>query len=109
LAYPVVDWENMDKIVNIDPMPEETLPVDIPVEGEDRVFEPFTYETFTVNDVTLAYYTSYVWPTDENGEIRYEGQPTIIVQPTWKFAGETNTGEFIEFFVQAAQPDLLQR
>ncbi len=110
LAYPVVDWENIDKIVNIEPLPEETLPVDVPIEGdEDMVFEPFTYETFTVNDVTLAYYTSYVWPTDESGETRYDGQPTIIVQPTWKFRGETDTGEFVEFFVQATQPDFLQQ
>ncbi|MBK8903862.1 MAG: hypothetical protein IPM53_21960 [Anaerolineaceae bacterium] len=109
LAYPVIDWENIDKIVNIEPLPEETLPVDVPVEGEDRVFEPFTYETFTVNEVSLAYYTSYSWPTDESGEIRYEGQPTIIVQPTWKFAGETNTGELVEFFVQAIQPEFLQQ
>lgn len=108
-AYPVLDWENMDKIVNIEPSPEESLPVDIPIEGEERIFEPFTYETFTVNDVTLAYYTSYSWPTDASGELRYDEQPTVIVQPTWKFSGETNTGEFVEFFVQATQPDFLQR
>lgn len=107
--YLVLDWENMDKIVNIEPSPEESLPVDIPIDGEPPVFEPFTYESFTVNQVELAYYTSYSWPTDDTGEVRYDAQPTVIVQPTWKFSGQTNTGEFVEFFVQATQRDLLQQ
>ena len=113
-AYPVIDWEHIDKIVHFSEDPIETLPVeepsiDQPIDGEDRMFEPFVYELFTVNEVSLAYHTTYSWPTDAAGEIRYEGQPTIIVQPAWKFAGETNTGEFVEFFVQAVQPEFLQR
>jgi hypothetical protein len=110
--YPVLDWENMDKIVNFLP-DEEVLPVDPiieePIIEGDQVFEPFTYESFTVNEVSLAYYTTYRWPTNENGEIRYEGAPTLIVQPTWKFSGETNTGDLVEFYVQAPQPEYLQR
>ncbi len=112
LDYPVLDWENIDKIVNISP-DEEALPVEPPVAeppiGEEPIFEPFTYETFTVNDVSLAYYTTYSWPTNDDGSIRYEGQPTIIVQPTWKFSGNTDTGETVEFFVQAPQPEFLNR
>ncbi|MCA9919438.1 MAG: hypothetical protein KC445_15875 [Anaerolineales bacterium] len=110
-AYPVLDWENMDKAVTFppteeviigEPIVEEPLPVDVP-------FEPFTYQSVTVNEVSLAYYTTYNWPTNENGEVSYDGQPTIIVQPTWKFSGETNDGYFVEFFVQAPQPDFLNR
>lgn len=110
-AYPVLDWENIDKIVNIMP-DEESLPVEPPVEEPiliDEPFEPFTYELFTVNEVSLAYYTTYSWPTNEDGEIRYEGQPTVIVQPTWKFSGETDTGDLVEFFIQATQPEYLNR
>ncbi|MCA9956950.1 MAG: hypothetical protein KC434_19605, partial [Anaerolineales bacterium] len=59
--------------------------------------------------VSLAYYTTYSWPTNDNGEISYDGQPTVIVQPTWKFSGETNDGYFVEFFVQATQRALLQQ
>ncbi|MCA9955310.1 MAG: hypothetical protein KC434_11360 [Anaerolineales bacterium] len=112
-AYPVLDWENIDKVVNIPPS-EESFPVEpieepLPIDGEGPIFEPFTYESFTVNEVTLAYFTTYSWPTNENGEIRYEGQPTMIIQPTWKFSGETNTGDPVDFFVQATQPELLNR
>ena len=108
--YPVLDWENMDKIVNL-PSSEEVLPVEpieepLPVDGP---FEPFTYQSVTVNEVSLAYYTTYSWPTNDNGEISYDGQPTVIVQPTWKFSGETNDGYFVEFFVQATQRALLQQ
>lgn len=112
--YLSLDWENIDRIVNFPP-DEEVLPVEPieeplpPAEGDEPIFEPFTYESFTVNEVTLAYYTTYSWPTNDNGEIRYEGQPTIIVQPTWKFSGETNTGDAVEFFVQAPQPEFLNR
>ncbi|WP_420629237.1 hypothetical protein [Candidatus Leptofilum sp.] len=112
LEYPVLDWESIDKIVNFPP-DEELLPVEPPVEegpiGEEPVFEPFAYESFTVNEVSLAYYTTYNWPTNDNGEVRYDGQPTIIVQPTWKFSGETDTGEMVEFFVQATQRDYVNR
>ncbi|MBK7895129.1 MAG: hypothetical protein WAS33_30340 [Candidatus Promineifilaceae bacterium] len=109
--YPVLDWENMDKIVNFPPT-EEVMPVEPPVEEPifiDEPFEPFTYESFAVNEVSLAYYTTYSWPTNDDGSIRYEGQPTLIVQPTWKFAGETETGDRVEFFVQAPQPEFLNR
>lgn len=117
-AYPVIDWENMDKVVNIEPeiLPGEDLPTEepitdepLPIDGDGRGFEPFTYESFTVNAVSLAYYYTYSWPTDEAGEIRYEGQPTIIVQPTWKFSGQTDTGEYIDFFVQATEAEHVER
>jgi hypothetical protein len=110
-AYPALDWENIDKIVNIPPG-EEVLQVEPPIEEPiliDEPFEPFTYESFTANAVSLAYYTTYSWPTNENGEISYDGQPTVIVQPTWKFSGETNDGYLVEFFVQAIQPQFLNR
>lgn len=112
-AYPVVDWENIDKIVNIEPEapPVEDLPIEepLPIDGDGRGFEPFTYESFTVNEVTLAYYTTYSWPIDDAGEIRYEGQPTIVVQPTWKFSGQTDTNEYVDFFVQAAEAEHVER
>ncbi len=112
-AYPVADWENIDKIVNIEPEgpPVEELPIDepLPIDGDGRGFVPFTYESFTVNEVTLAYYTTYSWPTDDAGEIRYEGQPTIIVQPTWKFSGQTDTNEYVDFFVQATDAEHVER
>jgi hypothetical protein len=109
-AYPVLDWENIEKIVNY---PEEFIEepiIEEPNFGDEEIFEPFTYESFTVNDVSLAYYTSYSWPSDESGEFRYEGgQPTVIIQPTWRFSGETDRGDFVEFFVQATEAQYLER
>ncbi|MAU01766.1 MAG: hypothetical protein CL608_31910 [Anaerolineaceae bacterium] len=117
-AHPVADWENIDKIVNIEPeiLPGEELPIEepitdepLPIDGDGRGFVPFTYESFTVNEVSLAYYYTYSWPTDDAGEIRYEGQPTIIVQPTWKFSGQTDTGEYVDFYVQATEAEHVER
>lgn len=109
--FPVLDWENIDKIVEFpeEPIREEPIVIEEPGIGEDAIFEPFTYESFAVNEVSLAYYTTYIWPTDESGNRVDVGQPTVIVQPTWKFSGETDTGEFIEFFVQAVAADYLDR
>lgn len=112
-AYPVADWENIDKIVNIEPetgvIEGPIIEEPLPVEGEEPIFEPFTYDSFAVNEVSLAYYYTYSWPTDDEGEIRFGGQPTIIVQPTWKFSGQTDTGEFVDFFVQAVDAEHLER
>ncbi len=118
LAYPVVDWENIEKVVNIEqelppvegspieePISEEPMPID----GDGRGFIPFVYETFTVNEVTMAYFYTYSWPTNEAGETVYEGQPTIVVQPTWKFSGQTDTGEYVDFFVQATETEHVER
>lgn len=115
--YLLLDWENIERIVDY---PEEFIeepvgePVigELPITGDDGEFAPFTYESFTVNEVVLAYYTSYSWPNnggDESSEFFYEGQPTVIIQPTWKFSGETNSGDFVEFFVQAAEGQFLNR
>ena len=112
-AYPVADWENIEKVVEplfpVEPLPveEPEAPIEGPVDG--GVFEPFTYESFSVDEVSIAYYYTYNWPTNENGETLYEGQPTIIVQPTWKFSGQTDTGEYVDFFVQAVDAEHLQR
>ena len=110
-AYPVLDWENIDKIVFFPEEPiEEPFPLEEPeIIDEAFIFEPFVYETFAVNEVSLAYYYSYSWPTNDDGEFRYEGQPTVIIQPTWKFAGETDTGDVVEFFVQATEAQYLQQ
>ncbi|VAW42941.1 hypothetical protein MNBD_CHLOROFLEXI01-4057 [hydrothermal vent metagenome] len=108
--YLVLDWENIEKIIEY---PEEFLEEPVIEEpeivGEGDFYEPFAYELFTVNKVSLTYYTSYVWPDDEDGEFRYGGQPTVIIQPTWNFSGETDTGEFVEFFVQATEAQYLNR
>ncbi|MCP4418620.1 MAG: hypothetical protein GY805_18525 [Chloroflexi bacterium] len=108
--YLVLNWENIEKVVDY---PEEFIEEPIVAEpeiiGEDGIYEPFTYESFTVNEVSLAYYTSYSWPTDEEGELRYKGQPTVIIQPTWNFSGETNSGDFVEFFIQATEAQYLDR
>ena len=109
--YPVLVWEHIEKVVYF---PEEPVEGPVIIEepeiiGEDGFYEPFTYETFTVNEVSLAYYYTYSWPTADNGDRFYEGQPTVIIQPTWKFSGETDNGEIIDFFVQATQADYLER
>jgi hypothetical protein len=62
--------------------------------------------------VTLEYYYTYIWPeiSEEdaaNGRASFEN-PTILIQPTWKFSGSTNTGELLAFPVQAVDEAFLQ-
>lgn len=110
--YSVLDWENIEKLIEYpEEFIEEPVIEELEIISEDDFYEPFAYESFTVNEVSLAYYTSYSWPDSGDGgdEFRYEGQPTVIIQPTWNFAGETDTGEFVEFFVQATEAQYLDR
>jgi hypothetical protein len=94
-AYQVIDWDNINKVVDF---PEEEF-VGEPEPLIDETFEPFRYEEVTVNSVELAYASTYIFP--EEDERTGFDQSTLILQPTWKFTGTADNGDIIDLFVQA--------
>ena len=101
-AYPVLDWETIeedkpfegDGAIEPVPMPIEPLP-------EDWT-DPYQFDEIVINEVVLVYYyTPDIEPLEETAVALYQTPPALF-QPAWHFIGETNNGDMIEFFVQAA-------
>jgi hypothetical protein len=108
--FPELDWNSIEKIIDYEA---------IAVEGEaspdiaiDEPFPSFTgYSEVNIDAVEIEYYYTYIWPeVDEN--VEYDGRafqnPTILLQPTWKFSGTTDNGERLAFYVQAVDETFLQ-
>lgn len=101
--YPELAWESMDVFVDFD---EEII--EEPVVVDDlTMFEPTTYETMSINDVSLVYFISYVFPEfDESNPV---GQPPqVLIKPVWQFRGETNTGDVINLYVDAVAAEFIE-
>ena len=112
LAYPVLDWESIDKYIEYpEPGIEEPIPVE-PGIG-DTPFEPFAplrYGEVVVDSATLNYAVTYLWPeVPEGEELTKRVSPTIVVQPAWAFEGTANNGDKITLFVQAVDEAYLQQ
>lgn len=89
-AYPVLDWEGIDKQLadgsgEALAMPEVLPPVS-PV-----------YEQISINEVALAYYVYPEMQAGENG--RY--QQSYWLLPVWQFTGAANNGDTVTFTIQA--------
>lgn len=113
LAYPVLDWESIDKYIEYpEPGIDEPLPVEpdggigiMPVEP----FEPFRYGEVMVDSVSLDYAVTYLWPEMAEGEeLTKRVSPTVVLQPAWAFSGTADNGDTIKLFVQAVAPEYLQ-
>ncbi|GIK57889.1 MAG: hypothetical protein BroJett015_35520 [Chloroflexota bacterium] len=86
---PLLQWERLDEA-----MPSAALAADDT--GGLVEMEPPAYESVTIGTVELAYFVTYLFA--EGG---IPSAPTILLQPAWRFAGTLNSGEMVEFFVQA--------
>ena len=111
-AYPVLDWESIDKYIEYpEPGIEEPLPLDgslidtMPVEP----FQPMRYGEVVVDSVSLQYALTYLWPeVPEGEELTKRQSPTVVMQPAWAFEGKANNGDTITLFVQAVDEAYLQ-
>lgn len=109
LAYPVLDWESIDKYIEypdmgiVEPMPIEPGIGDTP-------FEPFRYGEVVVNSVALEYAVTYLWPeVPEGEELMARPSPTVVMQPAWAFEGTADNGDIVKMFVQAVDEAYLQQ
>jgi hypothetical protein len=102
-AYPLLQWESIDKVVDFadDTAVAEPLPVDVAADS-------FGFDSVTINEVTLAYYITYLFSTDPQ-TAQLSEQVTILLQPVWQFTGTTDSGETVEFFVQAVADEFIQQ
>lgn len=102
-AFPLLQWESINKVVDADEG-ETAVTEPLPVESVD---EPFGFDNVSVDGVELAYYVTYLFSTDAQTE-QVSEQVTILLQPVWKFTGTADSGEIIEFFVQAVSEEYIQ-
>jgi len=93
-GMPVLQWERIDTAVTL---AEEQLSA-----------TEANFESVTINGVELAYFVTYLYPETAEGEPLF-ATPTLLIQPAWKFSGSTNTGEKVEFFVQAVTGEFVQQ
>lgn len=94
--FPLLQWDRIDQAVTLD------TEAAITAEGSVGAVVPAAYESVAIDGVELAYYISYLFPEAVEGE-QVAANPTVVLQPVWKFTGTVNGGERIEFFVQAAR------
>ncbi len=107
LAYPVLDWESIDKVIEY---PEEPAPEDLILE-DPALMEPFHYEQVQIDTAELMYIVTYLWPEESlvgGDAVVGSAVPTIYLQPAWAFKGTAGNGDTIRLFVQAVNPDYLQ-
>ncbi|MCP4359077.1 MAG: hypothetical protein GY796_13765 [Chloroflexi bacterium] len=95
---PLLQWESIDKSIMFEEETAATEP------GNDSFF----YNNVTLDDVTLAYYLTYIFPAVEPDQISPATQPTVILQPAWKFSGTADNEEKVEFYVQAVTGEFVQ-
>ncbi len=103
-AFPLLQWESISKVVDAsggEPAVAEPLPV-------ESAGEPLDFANVTVEGVELAYYVTYLFSTDPQTE-QVSEQVTILMQPVWRFTGTADSGESIEFFVQAVSEEYIQQ
>ena len=109
LAYPVLDWESIDKYIEY---PEEPILEEPPIDGQPTdQFVPFHYGQVQIDMVELAYIVTYLWPEESlvgGDAVVNNASPTIFLQPAWAFKGTADNGDTIHLFVQAVAPEYLQ-
>lgn len=88
---PILQWESLETAVALD---ETALTADGSLPSP-------AYQAVSIEEVKLAYYQTLSYPETAAGEAP-PGPPTVLLQPVWQFRGTADTGERIEFYVQAA-------
>lgn len=92
LAYPVLDWEGIDR--QVPGASGESLALPDPLAAETKA-----YEQVTIDEAVLAYYVYSESGVDENGRSRQ----TLWLLPVWRFSGVTDSGDGVTFYVQATE------
>ncbi|MCB0015239.1 MAG: hypothetical protein KDE34_25155, partial [Anaerolineales bacterium] len=106
---PVFNWESIEARIEFEAIPEgeQPLPVE-PMPIDPGEFAP-VYAQVTITEVTLGYRYVYVYsdPIVEGDmviDVAPAGPPAFYIQPVWQFAGTTDNGDLVTFYVQAVAP-----
>lgn len=102
LAYPVLDWQNIDEWFDYT---SEPIAVPMPEPGgiEADYVDPYQFTEITIDEVKLAFMRIY----DFEGFDK-RSRPPEYIQPAWEFTGVTDNGDTIQLRVQAVAPEYLQ-
>lgn len=100
---PILEWESIDLFVEFD----EAIIEGPAILDEPQIYQPTTYERLSINNVDLIYFLAYIYPEYRSESQEYES-PKVLVKPVWRFTGEADTGEVIEFFVDAVAAEYLE-
>jgi hypothetical protein len=101
LAYPVLDWQNIDEWFDFSSEPV-VAPMPEPGIGGAYV-DPYQFTRVTINEVKLTYLQIF---DVENFD--QQSRPPEYLQPAWEFSGVTDNGDKIVLRVQAVAPEFLR-
>jgi hypothetical protein len=89
----VFTWNGMGLLIEEENLGHDPLPGDWT--------EPERIRLVTINEITMLYSVAPIFDD-------YNEPPRYVVQPVWRFKGETNTNEIIEIYVQAVTDEFIQ-
>jgi hypothetical protein len=87
------NWSGMGLVVEQDAIMDEPV--------FDEPFEPYRISQVTIHEVAILYTVGHIF--DGANDL-----PRYVVQPVWRFKGETDTNEIIEIYVQAVTDEFIQ-
>ncbi len=102
LAYPVLDWQNIDEWFDYSSEPV-SIPMPEPALSENDFSDPYRFSAITINEVKLVYMRVF----DFEGFDKLSSPPEYV-QPAWEFTGATDNGDTIVLRVQAVDPEFLR-
>jgi hypothetical protein len=102
LAYPVLDWQNIDEWFDYSVEPI-SAPMPEPAVVEDNFVDPYQFSEIVIDEVKLAYMRVF----DFEGFDK-QSRPPEFVQPAWEFSGVTDNGDRIVLRVQAVDAEYLR-
>ena len=100
-AYPVLDWGSISAIDTELPGPEAEPP---PFMHEGQM--PTVGTAVIIGEVKLLYYPMILLPAEPTSASPYVIR--ILLLPVWKFFGQTDNDQRVEFLVPAVAPEYLQ-
>jgi hypothetical protein len=90
------NWSGMGLLVTEEELEHNPMPVPAP-DG----FEPERIRLVTIHEISMLYSVAPIFDS-------FTEPPRYVVQPIWRFKGETNTREIIEIYVQAVTDAFIQ-
>ena len=101
VAYPVLDWGSISAIDTESPGPETEPP---PFAHEGQL--PAVGTAVIIGEVKLLYFPMILFPAEPTSASPYVNR--IVLLPVWKFFGQTDNDQRVEFLVPAVAPEYLQ-
>jgi hypothetical protein len=90
----IFNWSGMGLLVTEEDLGHNRMPM-------PGSFEPERIRLVTIHEISMLYSVAPIFDS-------FTEPPRYVVQPVWRFKGETNTREIIEIYVQAVTDEFIQ-